>query len=278
MSYNYKSIQYYKRKINVDSRARDPLKYPNINKFQMRLDGEDIQEVQYIKLLDAQIPKTQYNVNEINNGFSLIENEVQYDIEIPICNYSLSELITVVENLLNGLGTANTYTVSEECNKLKFEADGPFQLLFATGCFADKIVQGSDQTRSEICKVKSARNILGFGIKDYTSDSSNIIMAPFVPDLTGEPYILLELETTRDIVDITTPCSSTTNGVFFKIPLMVNYGEIEFFKNDYQYMKVFNAVLKDLKFLNIRFKTYYGEYYNFNGRNVSFTLEIGTLK
>lgn len=278
MSYKYKSVQYYKRKINVDSRVRDPIKYPNMNNFQLRLDGEDIQEVQYIKLIDAQIPKTQYNVNETNNGFTLVDNDVEYNLEIPPCDYDLSTLITTLQDLLNTSGGLNTYTVLEECNKIRIRANGFFRLFFKSGCFSDKIVKGADKTKSEICKVKSARTILGFGIEDYSSDVNNIIMAPFVYNLSGESYILLELETTSDLVDINTPSSSATNDAFFKIPFTVNYNEIEYFKNDYQHMKVFNGTLRDLRFLNIRFKTFYGDFYDFNGRELAFTLEIGTLK
>ena len=280
MSYYYRNVEYRKRTINVDSRARDPVNYPNPNNFQIRFGADNFQDVLYIKLLDAQIPNTQYNVNENNNGFSLVDNGIIYDVLIPPCNYDLASLIIALNDLLNGIsGITNTYTVTESCGKLVFTSNNvtPFELLFDTGIYSDHIAQTGDCTQYQISINRSARTILGFNIKDYESNSAGIIYAPNLVDLNGEQYILMELGTERYIEDVITPNASIRNA-FFKIPLTVASGSIESFKNYYEAQTTFTPVIKDMRFLNIQFKTFSGKFYDFEGYNPSFTLEIGTLK
>lgn len=77
------------------------------------------------------IPNTIYNINNSNNYFQLIDNSVAKDIQIPVGNYSINALPTVLKTLLDTASASyNTYTVlfNSITSKLTISATNPFYI------------------------------------------------------------------------------------------------------------------------------------------------------
>ena len=64
--YKYKDVLYERIYVNVDSRQRSVNKYPESNSFRLN-NSDKYTNVIYAKLLTAETPNTDYNVNEFNN-------------------------------------------------------------------------------------------------------------------------------------------------------------------------------------------------------------------
>ena len=283
-NFNYKDVEFRRRVINVDSKSRNLCNNLQPNPFELRLDDEqNYSDVVFCKLISAIIPATDFNVNEDNNGFSLIDNGVQFDILLPPCDYDINSLITELTNIVTPLPTTNVYTFTIECGRLRIEGTGgvlPFQFLFQTGPFADRVAPANNDTWKQTIFNRSARSILGFDIADYTSVGNpiGVIFSPNKINLLGEPYLLLNLEQSNSKFDVVTTPNANVENVFFKIPLSAPRNAFTYLRNDYDSYKSFTPVIKNLKELRITLFKYSGKPYNFRGIDYSFQLEIGTLK
>jgi len=283
-SFNYKDVEFRRRVINVDSRSRNISNNPQPNPFELRLDDEqNYSDVVYCKLISAIIPATDFNVSEDNNGFSIIDNGVQYDVLLPPCDYDINSLIVELTNQVTPLATTNVYTFSVVCGRLQIEGTGgvlPFQFLFESGPYADKVVPANNNTWRQTVFNRSARNVLGFDIADYTSTGNpiGVILSPNKINLLGEPYLLLNLEQSNTTFEIVTTPNANLKNVFFKLPLSAPRNAFTYLRNDYDSYKSFTPVIKNLKELKITLLKYSGKPYNFQGVDYSFQLEIGTLK
>jgi hypothetical protein len=279
--YEEESIVYRKRIFAIDSRERDIVKYPNANNFVVRVEQEP-QNVISIKLVDIQIPKTDYNVNEFNNGFVLVDNAVEYPIQLPVGDYDLNELIVQLENQITPLATTNTYSFQVVNGKLVVRGEGgvlPFQLLFAPPAeFADEIVSANGGTKNLICYRQSARAVLGFDIADYTSTTISLapnigeIVSPYKVDLTGDNYVLLDLGLQETCVNSQ---SQEVDGTFYKVPLASPGNAVTFNVNDHRTECIMQTPIVRLRDFHVKLKTFIPErLYNLRGLNYSFTLEI----
>lgn len=256
--------------VTVDSRDKDPTQTDN----NYRIAIDEIKDVVSIELTDAQIPISEYVVNETNNLLYFEEtNGVSLVAVITPGNYSPSELATEIETQMNAVGSS-TYTVPVDMlqNKFIINSDGSggsgiFNLLFDGGT----VPIGFEREKT-VYLPRSIGEVIGFAPADLTG--SLTYTGQYTYNLKGEKYILLyvreaELLKTRD---------SNVKNAFAKIVLDRPLGETKFYSRntDNQFIKYYSPPIGRLAYFTIEFKKQNGDYYNFNGQYNSLTFEVTT--
>jgi len=261
--------------INIDSRDRNVNQYPNTNNYRIKLLNHKIKNIKKIELISAKIPKTNYIVNSTNNIIDFVENSVNYTITLTEGNYTLSTLSTEIQNELNGLLTANTYSVSIDSNTLKMTINrssgtNSFSLLFASGSNADTI-----DSDGQVIKGSSSRILMGFNIADVT-DTSGTITSQNLVNLQGENEIYIEINNFMGHIDTIKSDNNKLKGkIFAVIDMNVNSNEIKYFNhNEKKIEKEYFPYMNNLGFLDIKFKDYYGNLYDFRGNDNTLLLKV----
>lgn len=277
--FSNKNLYYERRFLNIDSRQRTINKYPNSNNYVINL-VDKYYNVIYCRLMTAEIPNTDYNINENNNKITLVDNGITYNLELPVGDYDEVSLLMELDTIFNGVGASNTYTFTLVDKRLQIDATGgvlPFQLLFATGPFSDKIANAGDGT-TMVVKGGDARTVLGFNIFDYTSGPGDpsILLGPNKINISCPKYIMLDLGPKFRKIDA---IDGVTRDKFYKIQLNVPCNECVFLTENQssKRIKTFDPPIPSLEQLHVKFITYDGPLYNFRGYDNSFTLEIGIL-
>ena len=154
------------RQLIIDSRDRIN---PNANFeegyiFQMPIQ---LNGVQSVELICANIPMTMYNINDSNNMIYFESGGDPYELQMDNGNYTMTEFITALEDILNteGLFTVN---YSYLTMKISFTSESPI------------IFKWSNTTNS-------MAYIIGFPNEDTESSSSHT--APNVANLSVPLYL-----------------------------------------------------------------------------------------
>lgn len=279
--YRYQNTLYERVYINIDSRQRTIEKYPNSNSFVVNNINE-YRNVIYARLLTAETPVTDFNINEYNNKITFVDDGITYNVELPVGDYTTDDLLTQLDLVINGAGASNTYTFTISSGILTITGGGgtlPYQFLFATGPFSDTIQTSSTTGDTQIIHHGDARRVLGFAIADYTSNADDQIIAPYKVDLTGATYLLLELGSKTDKFHKINALDQYSNEKFYKIQLSAPRNTINYLYEDQAENRliVFPSPISKLKEFEIKYWTYDGYLYNFRGYENSFTLELGVL-
>ena len=192
-------------------------------------------------------------INPNNNVLRFIEVTTTYTLTIPEGNYSISELIVVLKNLMESASVStNTYTItySEITNRISFTR--------ATGT----------DTATLVLSGSTIANLIG--LTQNTSIISTATELLNEVDLTPIKYCYLIC---RNILSSNFASIIGGNNILFKIPISANRNEmIYYINNDIAYDVV------DLPILPLKFEFQlidaYGNYINTNGINFAFTLRI----
>jgi len=256
--------------ISIDSRNRDPTQSDS----SYRISIDEIRDVLSIELTDAQIPISEYVINESNNIIYFEEtNGSLLTAEIIPGNYSPVDLAAEIETQMNSVGSS-TYTVAVDSlqNRFIFNSDGSggsgiFNLMFDGG--TEPI--GFERERPVYIE-RSIGTVIGFAPEDQTG--SLMYSGKFTYNLKGEKYILLyikeaELIKTRD---------SNVKNAFAKIVLDQPLGDTKYYNRniDNRFIKYFSPPIGRLAQLTIEFRKQNGDLYNFNGQNNSLSFEVIT--
>ena len=253
----------------IDSRDRNQTEYPNPNNYQIDLT-EEYKDILTVSLISSNIPKSQYLINTSNNILNFIDsNSIEYEVQIPIGNYTISELTTQVENSLNAIGSSNTFTVTSDSktNKVIISSITNFQLLFDGG------TENYNNTTRTIYKENSIGKLLGFLMTDLSGTNSYTSQNQY--NLNGPTYVLLHINELNNLDGI----KNSIKNAFAKIPLDTNQNEYKFFKEQRDYIVIteFSPPLARLSQLNIRFLNYDNTDYDFGGLDHTFLLKIRKL-
>lgn len=257
--------------ISVDSRNKDPV-WTKHNNY--RIDIEEIKDVLSIELTDAQIPISEYLINDSNNIIYFEETEGTTKMaKITPGNYAAAALATEIENQMTIEGDS-TYTVGVDVlqNKFIINSDGfggagIFNLIFYGG--TENI--GFERERP-IYPDNSIGEVLGFTPEDKTGTLTYIGDNSY--NLKGEKYLLLYLKEASLIKTL----DSNTRNAFAKIVLDPGLGETKFYNNniDNKFIKYFSPPIGRLAHLTLEFRKQNGRLYDFNGQSNSLTFEIVT--
>jgi len=171
--------------INVNSRERNVVSYPNTNQFRWRLK-RDLKNIQSIRLIGGTVPADYYNINTGWNKFSLLENSITYTITLNTGKYDGASLAAELKRALNSAGLMNSYdvSISSTTNKITIKRVSgifTFSFLFGTGTYVDKFDDFTgavdNLTNDYLTSIGSPARILGFVSVDY-SDTSGTLIAP----------------------------------------------------------------------------------------------------
>lgn len=259
----------------VDSRDRDQSIYPTPSEY--RLSTAEYRDVVSISLEGAEIPITDYIINAYNN---LIYFQEEMDITqiatIPFGNYTVDELAMEIENVMNATSANSiTYTVTSDPITSKYtissSASFPyiFNLVFFGGLESCPSINEINCKNEPVYIENSVGPVIGFDKKNLTGSLS--YTGQFVYNLAGEKYIVMFINEQADVIEAN---KSSVHKAFAKITINVPQGSVNFYNNvDNRYIKYFSPPIK-LSNLSVRFQTYNGNLYNFNGQEHSFTLKI----
>lgn len=167
----------------VNSRDRNYLNYPNSNHFRYIL-RRPLTNVHSIELMNGSIPALIYNMNTPWNSFSFKEGNTISTVTLTPGFYTDADICLELQTQLNLIsGRRNTYqvTLNGITKKIQIKALGvvPYSFLFYSGKFKDEI----DLTTLAILSINTPARLLGFGLTDYTGDTSGIVNAPLPVDL-----------------------------------------------------------------------------------------------
>lgn len=271
----------------IDSKDRNYLEYPHPNNYTITF-AEPFKNVFGLEVIDASVPRTMYNVDKNNNKlyYYVYSDTDQLDIKditfteliLDTGDFSLSQLIQVLNRKLVDLKIDSLSTPPDVKNKVYFESSRPFIL---------------DMNKSTI------RNTLGFNLSQNVKDGyftkitdSNItndinlfryfmsknfndvyrLEAPGIVDLIGEKYVILNCPEIEEHSTVSLSYAKHNLGLArFKLgTLGYNDENISIQKTK---IREFHPIGKFSK-MTLTFLTQNGSLYDFKGANHNITFTI----
>jgi len=172
--------------ILCNSRERNVVTYPNVNRFRWRL-RRDLKDVTSIRLIGGNIPGNLYNVNEGWQKFSFSENTTIFTVTLNRGLYDGTSLAIELARALNAVsGIANVYgcTYSNTSMALTIKRISgiySFSLLFQSGEYTDSFDDFSGAvdslTNDYLSAINTPARLMGFVTQDY-EDINGVIVAP----------------------------------------------------------------------------------------------------
>lgn len=244
-----------KTRVVVDSRYRNLQLYPNPSKYSIDL-YEDIQDAISCELVVADVPFTSYIINNNNNQLDFNINNVWRTINVPVGDYTGSSLAVTLQGLLNNYGSfvVNFDSVSD---KFTFVCDRMFTFAFKD---TDLSIDFNGQNNIAYKKNTIGKH-LGFGIDDYTSNSSFVLISPFRKNLSGSNYIVMYV----DQFNVNNSISDNLNKSFGLIHKKAN--DLNVISNNGIIKKTFAQPLAKISKLNISFYDADGQLYDFQNQD-----------
>lgn len=172
--------------ILCNSRERNVVTFPNVNRFRWRL-RRDLKDITSIRLIGGNVPGNIYNINEGWQKFSFLENTNVYTVTLNRGLYEGTSLALELARALNAVsGIANVYgcTYSNTSMTLTIKRISgiySFSLLFQSGEYTDSFDDFSgvvdSLTNDYLSAIGSPARLMGFVTEDY-KDTNGIIVAP----------------------------------------------------------------------------------------------------
>ena len=271
----------------IDSKDRNYLEHPHPNNYTI-VFSEPFKNVFGLEVVDASVPRTMYNVDKNNNKlyYYVFNTKEQKDIKdinfteliLETGDFSLSQLIQVLNRNLIDIKIDSLSTPPDVKNKIYFESSRPFIL---------------DMNKSTL------RNTLGFNLSQNVDDgyftkitNSDIttdinlfryfkskafndvyrVEAPGIVDLIGEKYVILNCPEVEEHSTVSLSYSKHNLGLArFKLgTLGYNDENISIQKTK---IREFHPIGKFSK-MTLMFLTQNGSLYDFKGANHNITFTI----
>jgi hypothetical protein len=230
--------------------------YNNANNYVIHLD-KIYNNIKSIELINTQIPMNTNNVTCNNNKFyiKILDNTINEMFEIDIGTYTIGRLCKHLAHKLNKI--KNVFKIScTDDGVIDIKIDKPYMFEFAF----------INAHRHNLYKSMGFKT---YKTEGYVHSFSNKIYAggkfePFYAiNMNDTKYILMDINKYENIYD-----TNTQQFYFNKIVAS------KCKKNYMNAPQIFQSVLKHLYILHISFYDEFGNYYDFNGKEHSFTLKI----
>ena len=254
----------------VDSRDRNTDEYPDPQDYIISLE-RDYKDVISVELISANIPKTQYLINNSNNKLYFDDGTGTVTATIPIGNYTISELTAEIKTQMDAASGSKTYTVTSnsKTNKITIAVNsGTYSLIFNGG---EENYENSSRTKYVDSSIGP---IIGFSRSDLSGSATYTGQNQY--DLNGPTYVLLWIKEFEQLKGVH---NSSVTDSFAKIVLDTDISSYKYFKsqNDYIAKKNFRPLKGRLSRLNIKFYNYDGSEYDFGGLNHTLYFKLITL-
>jgi hypothetical protein len=266
--------------IEINSRDRNIVQYPNPSEFRFRL-YRPFKDIVKIQLVGGAIPGCLYNLDSGWNQFTFLEGGRRWNVLIPPGRYAYQDLCTGLAAQFNALpGATNTYTVEIDTitgvfKLIRASGIASFGFLFLTGDFVDFYDQNNT-----LQKINSPAKLFGFGRSDYFSGTTNTIRSPNVVDLEfllNRAYLYINHDNTRDLNTIERSVGrQQPHAVIYFDELRNNYK----FLNKETYEPLYSsypAPIARIATLDISLRDEFDRCINLNGRDFTLLLEVVTL-
>lgn len=262
--------------IEINSRDRNLIQYPNASEFRFRL-YRPLKDVVKIQIAGGTVPGCLYNMNTGWNQFTFQEGSTRWNVTIPPGRYTYETLCTKLASVLNTLlGITNTYNISIDGTTGVFQlqrtaGSATFAFLFLTGDYVDFYDQNNT-----LQKINTPAKLLGFGRADYTSTGSTIT-APFVVDLEfllNRAYVYINHDNTQDL-------NTIERSVGRQQPHAIVY--FDELRNNYKFLNKetfeplyssYPAPISRIATIDIALRDEFDRCVDFNGRDFTLLLEI----
>ena len=257
----------------IDSRDRLHDDYANPSKYIIKLP-DTITNIVNIELIGAEIPKTHYNINEYNNKVEFtVGGGTVKTVTIAEGNYTEAELVTALndDEVFKASLVISYDTKTRKFSIVKESSNTATTILL----FEGEDEKYNNKTR-KLYRENTMGKVLGYNIENVQI-TTNALVGPKQADLNHDKYVMLKI---KDL--------GTIHGVFMgvedafaKIVLDNEFGTIKYLKiSDFgrRFIKTFSPPLGKLNDLEIEFRTYDNNLYNFNGVDHCLFFKITTLK
>lgn len=265
--------------IEINSRDRNLVQYPNSSEFRWRL-YRPLKDIVKIQIAGGTIPGCLYNINTGWNQFTFQEGTTKWNVTIPPGRYTYETVCTKLAAILNALpGATNTYTVNIDATTGVFtlvRASGTanFGFLFLTGDYVDFYDQNNT-----LQKINTPAKLFGFGRGDYKNAGTNVV-APNVVDLEfllNRCYIYINHDNTQDL-------NTVERSVGRQQPHAIVY--FDELRNNYKFLNketfeplylAWPAAISRIATLDISIRDEFDRCVDFNGRDFTLLLEVVVL-
>jgi hypothetical protein len=179
----------------VSSRDRNIIRDPDSNAFKFKL-RRPLTNVYSLELINGCVPGFFFNINIGWNTFSFVEGSKPYTITLTPGLYTDATLLTELQTQLNSIvGKRNTYTVTQNPNTKRMQITTnniiSYKFMFYSGETSDHI----DLNMASITSVNTPARLFGFGLQDYSSDTTGSLKAILPMDINNfSNRIYLHLE------------------------------------------------------------------------------------
>lgn len=179
----------------VSSRDRNLIRNKDSNAFKFSF-SRPLKDVYSIELMNGCIPGYFFNINTGWNVFTFVEGSKVATITLTPGLYTDTTLLAELQLQLNAIpGKRNTYTVTQNPNTRRMQITSTniisYKILFYSGETHDQI----DLNTLTITSINTPAKLLGFGLQDYTSDSTGTLKGVLPMDVNNFLHnIYLHLE------------------------------------------------------------------------------------
>lgn len=168
--------------------------------------GKPLSNVAALKILEAQIPFTYYIFNSLNNNFLLSESDGggNVTVTIPVGNYDSTTILAAMNTALNTVSAnSHTYTTTYSAltQKLTVTSNAGTTLTF-TFTFGSGVADAG---------YTNPMLWLGFAGGANLSTTSQVLVAPYVIQLTGANYIYVNSRSLGSLVHLYLPGNGILN-------------------------------------------------------------------
>lgn len=263
--------------IEINSRDRNVVQYPNPSEFRFRL-YRPLKDVVKIQIAGGTVPGCLYNLNAGWNQFTFLEGSTRWNVTIPPGRYTYETICSKMASILNTLsGVTNTYAITIDATTGVFTLQrtagvASFGFLFLTGDFVDFYDQNNT-----LQKINSPAKLLGFGRADYLSGTGSTITAPNVVDLEfilNRAYVYINHDNTQDLNTIERSVGrQQPHGIIYFDELRNNYKFLN--KDTFQPLySSYPAPISRMATLEIALRDEFDRCIDLNGRDFTLLLEI----
>ena len=263
--------------IEINSRDRNLVQYPNPSEFRFRL-YRPFKDVVKIQIAGGTVPGCLYNLNTGWNQFTFLEGSTRWNVTIPPGRYTYETICSKMASILNTLsGVTNTYAITIDATTGVFTLTrtagaASFGFLFLTGDFVDFYDQNNT-----LQKINSPAKLLGFGRADYVSGTGSTITAPNVVDLEfilNRAYVYINHDNTQDLNTIERSVGrQQPHAIIYFDELRNNYKFLN--KDTFQPLySAYPAPISRMATLEIALRDEFDRCIDLNGRDFTLLLEI----
>jgi hypothetical protein len=262
--------------IEINSRDRNIVQYPNPSEFRVRL-YRPLKDIVKIQLAGGTVPGCLYNINTGWNQFTFQEGTTRSTLTIPPGRYTYETLCTKLASILNTVpGITNSYAVIIDATTGVFQLQrvtgtATFGFLFATG----DVIDFYDQNNT-LQKINTPAKLFGFGRTDIFNVGATIT-APSVVDLEfilNRAYLYINHDNTQDLNTIERSVGrQQPHAIIYFDELRNNYKFLN--KETYEPLYLsYPAPISRIATLEIALRDEFDRCIDLNGRDFTLLLEV----